>query len=257
MPDSVLTSEQKFTFDLQGFVVIKNVLSKAECEHLSSIADEVWPRKETDEHYRRTGNVSLWHKDFLDLVDHPKVLPYLIDLMGSRLRLDHDYCIFMQKHALRHSLHGGPRLFETDHWYHYQDGRIRNGLTVATWTLTDVGPEDGGFVCVPGSHKTNFLQYFPRDVASFERKVDWVYQPQLEAGDVLIFTEALIHGTQEWRGSEERRALLFKYSPPHSSWSLRPYDLERYAHATDQQKRLLAPPSVEAHPLVIERVVES
>ena len=58
-----------------------------------------------------------------------------------------------------------PRRYETDHWYYYSDGIMRNGLTVATWALTDVGPGDGGFVCVPGSHKTNFLPDLPDDCA--------------------------------------------------------------------------------------------
>ena len=61
-------------------------------------------------------------------------------------------------------------------------------------------PGAGGFVCVPGSHKSNFLQHMPRDVARFERDVDWVVQPSMAAGDVLIFTEALIHGTATWDG---------------------------------------------------------
>ncbi|MCY4655542.1 MAG: phytanoyl-CoA dioxygenase family protein [Gammaproteobacteria bacterium] len=252
MTESVLTNEEKFLFDLQGFLVIKGVLDPDECARLSRLADSVWPRQEGDGHYRRTGNVSLWHPEFLNLTDHPKLLPYLIELMGPRLRLDHDYCIFMTKHPLNHYLHGGPTPLETDHWYRYQDGVMRNGLTVATWALTDAQEGDGGFVCVPGSHKTNFLRYFPRDVAKHERMVDYVYQPVLAAGDVLIFTEALIHGTREWQSENERRTLLFKYSPPHSSWALKPYDLEQYSHATDQQKRLLAGPSVHAHPPVVQ-----
>ena len=31
-----------------------------------------------------------------------------------------------------------------------------NGLTVASWALTDMLPAQGGFCCIPGSHKSNF-----------------------------------------------------------------------------------------------------
>jgi hypothetical protein len=62
----------------------------------------------------------------------------------------------------------------------------------------------------------------------------------------------LMHGTAPWTGVNERRVLLFKYSPPHSSWAKTPYNLADYPNATNQQKRLMAPPSVEDH----ERVVE-
>ena len=248
----VMTDEEKFRFDLQGFIVVKGVLSPEACRELSDLADEVWPEKPDDGLFRRTEDISQWHQRFLDLADHPRILPYLIELIGSRLRLDHDYCIFMKEGAVRNQLHGGPRLFETDHWYHYSDGVMRNGLSVATWALTDGRPGDGGFACVPGSHKTNFLKLFPEDVRTFERDADYVVQPELLAGDVLIFTEALIHGTQPWKASHERRTLLYKYSPPHSTWRIRQFDLADYPEASDQQKRLLAPPSVEAHRRVVD-----
>ena len=129
---------------------------------------------------------------------------------------------------------------------------MRNGLTVATWALTDARPGDGGFVCVPGSHKTNFLKALPDDVRRFDRTTDYVVQPELLAGDVLIFTEALIHGTTTWTADHERRTLLYKYSPPHSTWRKRSFDLSAYPDATEQQLRLMAPPSVEAHERVLD-----
>ena len=248
----VLTEEEKFLFDLRGFLVVKNVLTSAECEALIALADEAWPRQPDDGPYRRWDGISAWGKAFVDLMDHDRVLPYLVQLLGNRLRIDHDYCIFMRKHAGPHALHGGPFRYETDHWYRYHDGVMRNGLTVATWNLTDAGAGAGGFVCVPGSHKSNFLPNMPRDVARFERDADWLVQPSLAAGDVLIFTEALIHGSAVWTADHERRTLLYKYSPPHSTWAKSPYDRAAYADATERQLRLMAPPSVEGHPRVLD-----
>ena len=247
-----LTTEQKFLFDLEGYIVLPGVLSEAECDALSDLADEVWPRRAEEDAFRRTAAISLWGKPFLDLMDHPKVLPVLVELIGSRLRIDHDYCIFMEKGASAMQIHGGPRRIETDHWYYYADGIMRNGLTVATYSLTDCKEGDGGFVCVPGSHKTNFMQHLPEAVRDHQELPHYVRNPPLSRGDVLIFTEALMHGTRPWRGEEERRALLYKYSPPHSSWSIRPYDPDDYPEATEQQRRLMAPPSVESHQKVIQ-----
>ena len=104
---------------------------------------------------------------------------------------------------------------------------------------------------MPGSHKTNFLELMPGDVAAFDRAVDWVVQPPMEAGDVLIFTEALIHGTAPWAADHERRTFLFKYSPPHSTWAKSFYDRADYPAASEQQQRLMAGPSVEAHERVM------
>lgn len=247
----MMTEEDKFLFDLQGFLVLPGVLSRKECEELSKLSDAAWPAQPEDLGLRRTEAITQWGPDFLNLIDHPKVLPYLIELIGPRLRADHDYCIFMQPGASGQDIHGGPMSYESDHWYHYQDGVIRNGLMVATWVLRDVEPDDGGFVCIPGSHKTNFIKAVPREALKQTYRPDYVIQPSLRAGDVLLFTEALIHGTATWRGSQERRVLLFKYSPPHSSWAKVPYNLNDYPNASPQQQRLMAPPSVEDHAKVL------
>ena len=248
-----MTDEEKFIFDLQGFIVIPGVLSKTECEQYIALADEAWPRQPDDGAFRRFGGISRWGQPFVDLMDHPRVLEYLVELIGRRLRIDHDYCIFMRKGDAINPLHGGPRLYETDHWYYYQDGIMRNGLTVATFNLTDAPEGAGGFACIPGSHKTNFIRHLPADVRHYKRHPAYVIQPPMEAGDVLIFTEALIHGTRPWVADHERRTLLYKYSPPHSSWRIDQYDLSEFPEATERQKRLMAPPSVQDHPVVVAK----
>jgi len=116
-----------------------------------------------------------------------------------------------------------------------------------------VAPEGaGGFACIPGSHKSNYLRELPSDVRHFERPAHYVVQPPVEAGDVLFFTEALVHGTMTWRAKHQRRSLLYKYSPGHSAWSGEYHDLSRYGELTEQQKRMLLPPSVGRRPYVID-----
>src|SRR5262249_22326966 len=155
----------------------------------------------------------------------------------------HDYCIFMRDGEPGGQLHGGEG-HEGDHWYKYRDGVMKNGLCVITFFLTPAGAGDGGFACIPRTHKSNFISSRPREVMRFERPAPYVVQPEVEAGDALFFTEALIHGTLPWRGKQERRALLYKYSPGHSAWAQNYYSLDEYENLTEQQKRILAPPSV-------------
>ena len=69
-------------------------------------------------------------------------------------------------------------------------------------------------------------------------------QPEVEVGDVVFFTEALIHGTMPWTAENERRSLLYKYSPGHSAWSGNYYNLNDYEELTERQKLMLAPPSI-------------
>ena len=246
-----LTAEEKFQFDLEGYLVIPGALSPQEVVELNELADQAWPGEHDETGLRRTSNVAQWGPRFRDLMDHPNIVPYLIELMGPKFRIDHDYSMFMQRGTSRSNLHGGPSpdCYEGDHWYRfYPDGKIRSGLTVFTFNLTDCNAGDGGFVCVPGSHKTNLLSAMPKEVSTFERPAHYVRQPSVMAGDVIIFTEALVHGTLAWNADHERRALLYKYSPGHSSWSNSYYDPNHYPGATEQQIRIMAPPSVGQRP---------
>ena len=154
----------------------------------------------------------------------------------------------MRRGDARGGLHGGSHLRHSwsDHWYRYQDGLMRNGLTVITFFLTGATEGDGGFACVPGSHKSNFIDLLPPDVRAFERRPPYVVQPPLAAGDLLIFTEALIHGTMPWNAGHERRALLYKYSPGHSTWAQQGYHMSAYAkfELTERRRRIMQPPSI-------------
>ncbi len=241
-----MTNEEKFIVDLEGYLVIKNVLTEDEIMEMNQIIDNGG----------RSGPPSRWGKLFNKLIDHPKILPYLIELIGPSVRLDHDYAIFMQNGSSGGGLHGGedggrPGGNEGDHWYKCRDGVIRNGLCVIAYNLAPVKSGDGGFACIPGSHKSNFLRNLPDDVRRFKRQVHYVVQPEVEVGDVVFFTEALIHGTMPWTAEGERRSLLYKYSPGHSAWSGNYYSLNDYEELSERQKLMLAPPSIGGRPSIV------
>ena len=242
-----MTDEEKFAVDLQGYLVIKDVLTDDEVAEMNAIINGG----------NLEGPPSLWGEPFKRLIDHSKILPYLINLLGPNVRLDHDYAIFMNEGEGRGGLHGGedggyPGGPEGDHWYKYRDGVMRNGLCVMTYNLADAPEGAGGFACIPGSHKSNFLTNIPPEVRRFERPAHYVVQPALEAGDVLFFTEAVVHGTMPWQAKHQRRSLLYKYSPGHSAWSGSYYDISRYSELTEQQKRMLLPPSIGSRPRVVQ-----
>lgn len=242
-----MSPEEKFLVDLEGYLVIRDVLSEDEVAQMNEVIDQG----------TRRGRPSLWGESFKKLIDHPRVFPYLVELIGQTVRLDHDYAIFMQKGDSRGQLHGGedggrPGGFEGDHWYKYRDGVMRNGLCVVTFFLADANEGDGGFACIPGSHRSNFTTSIPSDVRRFERVPHYVAQPAVKAGDALFFTEALVHGTMPWCADHERRALLYKYSPGHSSWSGTYYDAADYGDLTERQRRMLLPPSIGGRPRVTD-----
>src|SRR5688572_4848587 len=57
---SRMTPEEKFMFDLDGYLLIKNVLTKDEVAELNAIADEKFPRPPDHTTGQRTSRVSRW-----------------------------------------------------------------------------------------------------------------------------------------------------------------------------------------------------
>jgi hypothetical protein len=164
----ILTPEEKFTFDLEGYLVVKGVLAQNEIDEINTLAAAAWPGEYDEKGVRRTSRISQWGAATQRLMDHPGIVPYLTELLGPYVRVDHDYSIFMQKGGSAGRLHGGPVMHggvtAGDHWYKYHDGIMRNGLTVFTYCLSHAGPGDGGFGCVPGSHKSNLSNHIPAEV---------------------------------------------------------------------------------------------
>ena len=238
-----MTPEEKFIFDLQGYIILKGVLTPDEVSELNAIADEKFPRPQDEAPERTAPGVLPWGVPYQNLLDHPRVLPYLAGILGTRFRLDHDYAIFMRKGSSRGPLHGGE--WGMDDWnYQSKEGVIRSGLCALTYCLTPAKEGDGGFVCIPGSHKSGFLKAIPEDVRQFRRSASYLVQPPLEAGDAVLFTEALVHGTMPWQGDHERRIVIYKYNPGHCASSTKYYDPETMPALTERQRLLLAPPSL-------------
>ena len=90
----------------------------------------------------------------------------------------------------------------------------------------------------------------PTNVRELKRLESYVMQPVAEAGDVLLFTEALVHSTGSWQAKHERRTFLYKYSPGHTSYSQNYYSVNDYFNPTAQQRRILSPPSADERDLL-------
>jgi ectoine hydroxylase-related dioxygenase (phytanoyl-CoA dioxygenase family) len=246
-----LTEHERYFFDVNGYVVLDDVLTREEVAHLNAVMDaqNLPPATETIES-QRFGGFFLWDEAFRRLINHPRVLAVLAEVIGEKLRLDHAYGILMSPNTDGLHLHGGGTPYDPAQYYVFRNGRMYNGLTVASWALVDVRPGEGGFCCIPGSHKANVP--LPNDVRHYTARTDWVRQVPQRAGSVAIFTEALTHGTLPWRAPYDRRSLLLKYSPSHLAWGrAHPPSPELYELLDPQQRLLFEPPYIHRR----ERVV--
>src|SRR4029077_7453515 len=132
----------------------------------------------------------------------------------------------------------------------WRDGRMVNGLVVVSYALGDVGPGDGGFAAVPGSHKSNLP--IPQQFKYFEKSGSWLQQVPQKAGSAILFTEALTHGTWPWTAETERRSLLYKYTPGYMQWDHDPPITDvPDARWTAEQLRLLERPYIASRKNVV------
>lgn len=239
-----MNEQERFLFDLQGYLVVPNALSATDVAHLNAAMDTAIAQ-ETDREMQthRFGRLLSRGTTYHFLIDHPQITPYLEELLGPNFRLDHEYADVIRtgKGPIGTTLHGGATPFDPAQYFHYQNGRMYNGLTVVAYTLKDVLPGDGGFACVPGSHKSNYP--FPSAWYELEEPHPCVQRVTGRAGTAIIFTEALTHGTLPWHGADERRTVFLKYSPHPVSWSARYYNADELEGLTDRQRAILEPPN--------------
>jgi len=241
-----VTEEERYLFDLSGYLVVRDALTAGQVAVLNTIMDQRI-RDEVDPtagRHRFFGQETLlsWGQPYRDLIDHARILPYLHEFIGGDPRLDHDYADIIRRGVGETgSLHGGHAPFDECFFYAHRDGRIRCGLTVVAYNLQDVHPGDGGFGCVPGSHKANFP--LPPGWHNLDRPGDHVRAVAAPAGSAVIFTEALTHGTLPWRGAQERRTVFYKYSPRSISWAATYYDQRRFPGLSPRQHAMLEPPN--------------
>lgn len=87
--------------------------------------------------------------------------------------------------------------------------------------FNDIGPGDGATMVIPGSHKANLphpqLELIRKDPNS-PRSGDGVVgavECHLEAGDALLFVDAISHGSARRVNPGQRRIAVYRYGP---SW---------------------------------------
>jgi hypothetical protein len=248
-----VTEEERYLFDLQGHIVVRDAIAPSHLDALNAILDERLAEADPEAPVvplgHGGGEVLGWGKPFLDLVDNPRVLPYLEAFCDPFLRLDHEYVHVIRPGAgsltgamSSATLHGGGAPFDISQFYDFREGRPWGGLTVVAYYLRDVNPGDGGFACVPGSHKASFP--LPESFRSLDGELPPFVTPiAAPAGSAVVFTEAQTHGTLPWHGRDERRTVFYKYSPFALAWGWRYYEPDDYPDATDRQRALLEPPN--------------
>ena len=229
---SGVTIEEKFLFDLQGFLLLRGVLTPEECaRHLAVLnrleqtefADS-WiearglDKARSTKELKRANQVRLnglirLDPIFYGLIDHPQILPYLEKFVGDP-QLINSWSITKFKGAVHSGWHRGVPTSD----YAFHDGEARSRMFNIVYFLTDNGAEDGCVVALPGSHKSCFDLRFD-DYAGL--KLPGSTPVTGQAGDVLLFSESVVHNGLLKTTDGSRSNLYFNYVHAHYNVMMR------------------------------------
>ncbi len=222
-----MTDQEKYLFDVHGYLVIEGALTPEQVVVANAAvdhhADQIGLRPNDLARGSKTlqgsqgrgdlGGMLTWDKPhcdpFRDMIVNPNVTPHLEELLGPGFRLAGLGIITMDEGAEGFWFHEGAEPRDRSRTYVYQNGRMFTGMTNVAIQLTDVGPDDGGFACLPGSHKANFP--CPDDIRLYEAYHERVLQIPAKAGDAVLFCECLMHGSLPWVAEHQRRSVIIRY----------------------------------------------
>ncbi|MDA3962471.1 MAG: phytanoyl-CoA dioxygenase family protein [Planctomycetota bacterium] len=234
----------RYLFDLRGFVIVKGALSAPELANCNATIDAMLPvgvgewRGHVHAHAfsgadaREGVNLQQVYEAgpaFERLIDHPAYIEHVAEFIGARNTFDaHHGELFIDENfvSLRGpgeaiGLHSGGHEGCIRCQYRYHNG-FHCGQVNVLMALNDIGPGDGGTMVIPGSHKAN-LQH--PDIGTFQMtaggaSVDGVpgaEEVHLEAGDALLFVDAIAHGSARRTNPGMRRVCIYRYGP---SWGM-------------------------------------
>jgi len=214
-----MTECEKYLFDLQGFVTVEDVLTDDECEMaIEKIKSKMQPMEKTPDGYEADGT---WYsagglldagQPFIKLIDHPKLVAVLGEIIAPMLRLEGAYSFVRHKGCPPFEMHGGHRGGQVNFRYYVHNNQIHTGLTVVAFALQDIAEADGGFACIPGSHKSDFSVPEDKHRELFAHNGPLVRNIAMPKGSATIFTETLAHGAASWQHEMPRYGLFYKYN---------------------------------------------
>ena len=180
--DGKMSPEEKYGFDVQGYLIVRGVLNETKLEVCNRLVDQ--------------GSVPE------ALSAHRVLVRYIEQLCGLAYRVDKPISMVKQlgPDELRPMTGGNEPRNPSRGYFHQGSSRYCQGVR-AVWALTDVPTGAGGMTLLPGSHTVNIP--VPDCVLSGEdtylESLGMCLQPELRAGDLLLHASTLAYGLRSWR----------------------------------------------------------
>ncbi|MCE9591250.1 MAG: phytanoyl-CoA dioxygenase family protein [Planctomycetes bacterium] len=223
-----MSDEQKFLFDMKGWLLIPGVLSADQCKELREffhVMKNTPEKLAPKDRHSYAGPASA-------LVDHPVAAGVLREILGGDtspnawgFRLDGSYLQYRHEGNTGIEPHGGGPGAGPMFAYQCKNQHIYSGLTRVVWELNPVEKGAGGTLLMSGSHKANF------NVPPSHYKQDsWLFETyDCPEGSLLFFTENLCHSGATWKSKTPRIAVFNCYTSSMTQYHKSRWDAETIA----------------------------
>ena len=215
-----MTDQQKDELNGQGFTVLECVLNPSELERLSAGMDEV---AEQLRKVRGLGpndsvvvrNAVARHEVIMDLLDHPRILPLVVDAIGWNIQ-NRD-SVFDYKAPLPGDT--DPDVLSLGWHFDYEeefagttiDGRMPLLDFKVGWYVSDhTEPGHSTILMVPGSY-----QWTREQRATWESWLDPedIFELRVPAGSAMLWRPTILHSVTPNLSTNFRKALYISYAP--------------------------------------------
>lgn len=257
----MLTPKEKWFFDHHGFIILRKVVPPEDIKIMIELGNR-WHDMELEElpqpltSTSKAGNhsptIAHWinniqygHEVFQRLVLNMEIMRVIIALTRAAPCLVD--CALTKNYTTSDDIN----FHASGQDYSVENGEPRAGFINAGTSLVDV-PEGTGFVCLPGSHKRNFD---PPDNISIYDGPPTVINVPVNAGDCVIFTEALYHGGRRWTAEYPRFTVFNRYidNGSHSR-----FPIESHRHLISDEVYELEQPAVQGkEKQVVQRIIKN
>ena len=215
-----MEKSEKYLFDARGFIILKNLFDSNQIDQMSKeiikiekTQGNLLPKgvsygKPPTEEESYLSSVICASSVFDQATFHPRILNIMSEVTLGLYRLNHAYSISRFGSGGYTYMHMGGTPIHPKGAYMSSGNEIFSLTTKAVIPLTNHEIEDGCFAAIPGSHKAIFERPFGNHPDQNEGLEPITAKP----GDVIIFTEALAHGSLVKKSNNVRRTLYLCYS---------------------------------------------
>jgi len=229
-----------YLFDLKGFLVLRNALSQDEVAALNAGINDILPLKHEEwlgyiqgHTFGDSEGVNLQQiyeggKPFESLIDHSSWIDKIKYFVGGEGTFDYKHGpLFIDENFANIrgpgeaiGLHSGGHEGVKRNQFRFHNGRFQCGQVNILMALTDIGEGDGATMVIPGSHKANFAHphFDKHKMGGSQASVDGIegaIEVHMNAGDALLFVDAISHGSARRTNEGNRRIIVYRYGP---SW---------------------------------------